>query len=71
MHKVTTVFGERATRIFHDQGITSADEDIAQMGGGAIVEREFETEAEKIAYLRGLEDAGGWADYAVYKEEEL
>lgn len=57
------LFGSDAvSRFYNDEPVT--DE-------GMLVKREFATEAELKAYLKGLEDGDGWCDYAVLTDPEF
>lgn len=45
-----------------DEGVKEAMEEVKK-GDGECTIKEFNTEAEKNAYLMGLEDAQGWEGY--------
>lgn len=66
-HTVTIVFGREARAAYAEDGIDAARE-AAESGGGAIVSHSFDTEAEVLAYRRGVEDAEGWMDFVFVEE---
>jgi len=37
--------------------------------GVPVDDLEFDTEAELVAYLRGVDDAQGWDDYEIFEDE--
>lgn len=69
---VVVVFGETASKMYWEN--YNEDEPIKESEleeYGSVVRRSFETEAERNAYLKGLEDSDGWNDYAVAEERFL
>ena len=56
------VFGSSACSAYEDEGIKGLKRALKN-GDGDIVLREFDTQAERNAYLEGLEDCNGWEGY--------
>ena len=64
------LFGEAAARAYDEFNTDESPElerEIERASGGcyAYHELEFATQAEKEAYLKGIEDSQGWEDYVV------
>ncbi|MCQ2232475.1 MAG: hypothetical protein MJZ30_11570 [Paludibacteraceae bacterium] len=70
--KVTIVFGEDAANLQHEKeyktvrGLKKCME--ANNVYGRVVTREFDTLAEKEAYLQGVKDMDGWLDWCIFKK---
>lgn len=60
--KCAVVFGTRATRRYDEQDFEGLHE-ACRDGDGSIVIREFDTEAERKAFIEGIEAGDGWCDY--------
>ena len=58
-YDVVMVFGETATDAYDDCGF-AAMKRVVNDGNGALVHRQFYTDAERKAYLQGCEDQLGW-----------
>lgn len=68
--KVFMLFGEEAAGRY-EQGEFDELAEVLMYHAGDLVCREFETEAEKNAYLQGIEDCDGWMSWAVMSEEDV
>ena len=62
--EVTIIFGSGAARLYQD-GTT--DPEVLREHG-AIETYRFETEREKLQFLRGVEEAAGWLDFILADE---
>jgi hypothetical protein len=69
--KVRVALGTTSATFFEECGITPSS--IQQNGGDDIQvhEVEFDTEAEKNAYLKGLGDMHGWDEYSIVDDEKF
>ena len=54
--KVFVVFGDRST--------------LSELGKDAVHEYEFNTQAEKDAFLLGVDECDGWSDYHNFDTEK-
>lgn len=67
--KAVVVFGEDAAKAY-------ANGDMKHMYGlirncdGSLLQREFDTEAERKAYIMGIDDMDGWFGAAVLSEDD-
>lgn len=66
-HRVTVIFGEVATGLFHE-GETSR---LLLDQNGRVAIYEFETERDLHHFLTGVEEASGWLDYAVVDNDVI
>ncbi len=69
MIRLYIIFGSQPTEYWHDGNMKDFTESI-QDGSGAISTKDFNTEEEKNAYIRALNDLDGWDDYALLDEKE-
>lgn len=69
-HTVAVVFGKSAVREYCNGDLEALQEDLAD-GDGSLFVIDFDTEAEKDAYIRGVEDCDGWQAYYVVDDEDL
>jgi hypothetical protein len=67
--KCAVVFGTRATHRYDEQDFEGLHE-VCRDGDGSIVIREFDTEAERRAYIMGIDDSDGWLGAAVLSKED-
>ena len=65
--KVTVIFGEYAARAYGNGGVK---EMIEHMDEGQLMVREFDTEAERRAYIMGVDDSDGWLGAAVLSDKD-
>ena len=63
-HEATIIFGSGAARLYHD-GTT--DPEVLREHG-TIETYSFETEREKLHFLRGIEEAIGWLDFTLAED---
>lgn len=68
--KVFMLFGEEPVDRYENGEFDELAE-VLMYHAGDLVCREFETEAEKNAYLQGIEDYDGWRCSAEITEEEI
>ena len=62
-HTLKVVFGkEQVQKIYNQQMLTSEEVSIH------LKEYQFKTEAEKQAFITGLNEALGWTDYCIPQE---
>jgi hypothetical protein len=66
-YKATIVFGEYAAKAYCNGGIEEMAEHMAE---GQLTVREFDTEAERRAYIMGIDDSDGWLGAAVLSKED-
>ena len=60
--KCAVVFGTRATRRYDNQDFDGLHE-VVRDGDGSVCIREFDTEAERKAFIEGIEAGDGWCDF--------
>lgn len=68
--KLTIIFGTEACDAYDDYGFIAA-KNCADSGDGDILEKYFNTEGEKAAYLEGLADMDGWEASWPLTEKEV
>ena len=68
--KCAVVFGTRATRRYDEQDFEGLHE-VCRDGDGSIVIREFDTEAERKAFIEGIEAGDGWYDYMEVDQTDI
>lgn len=66
-YKVTIIFGEYAAKAYMNDGVEGIRD---HYGEGQLTVREFDTEAEKKAYIMGIDDSDGWLGAAVLSDED-
>jgi len=66
-HRVTVIFGEYAAKAYMTDGVDGIREHYDE---GQLTVREFDTEAERKAYIMGIDDAYGWLGAAVLSDED-
>ena len=66
--KVVVVFGEEATNAYGWDDYERMCR-LLKQGDGTLMESEFDTEAERDAYIKGIDDAKGWIDASVLSDE--
>lgn len=70
-HTLYIVFGEQALSAY-DNGIEELRKQLIEDPHiGLVLKRGFATEAEKNAYLKGVEDSQDWYGYAVVPDEDV
>lgn len=67
---IVMVFGSSATSAYEDEGVKGLKKALAT-GDGDIVRHQFGSEAERNAYLQGLEDGNGWEEYTSVEPADL
>jgi len=68
-YKATIIFGEYAAKAYCNGGVEEMAERIGEAEGQLTV-REFDTEAERRAYIMGIDDSDGWLGAAVLSKED-
>jgi len=68
--KCAVVFGSRATSRYDEQDFEGLHE-VCRDGDGSIVIREFDTEAERKAFIEGIEAGDGWCDYMEVDQTDI
>ena len=68
--KCAVVFGTRATHRYDEQDFEGLHE-VCRDGDGSIVIREFDTEAERKAFIEGIEAGDGWCDYMEVDQTDI
>jgi hypothetical protein len=68
--KCAVVFGSRATSRYDEQDFKGLHE-VCRDGDGSIVIREFDTEAERKAFIEGIEAGDGWCDYMEVDQTDI
>ena len=63
------VFGESAADCAAEGDWRELKKTLADTG--CVVKREFDTESERSAYLKGIEDMNGWLDSYPLNEDEV
>lgn len=66
-YKVTIIFGEYAAKAYMNDGVEGIRDHSDK---GQLTVREFDTEAEKKAYIMGIDDSYGWLGAAVLSDED-
>ena len=66
-YKATIIFGEYAAKAYCNGGV---EEMAEHMDEGQLTVREFDTEAERRAYIMGIDDSDGWLGAAVLSKED-
>ena len=66
---MTIIFGEYAAKAYCNGGVEEMAERIGEAQGQLTV-REFDTEAERRAYIMGIDDSDGWLGAAVLSKED-
>lgn len=69
MIKITMIFGEDAVRKY-DESKKLPSEKWLMDNGGVVDEKEFRTEEEYNAYVKGLNDSDGWTDYQIIRHPD-
>lgn len=64
-HSITIIWGEQAARHYAD-GTTDHDQ-LAEFG--TVTTYDFETERDLNHFLKGVEEASGWLDYAIKEND--
>ena len=64
---MTIIFGEYAAKAYCNGGV---EEMAEHMSEGQLTVREFDTEAERRAYIMGIDDSDGWLGAAVLSKED-
>ena len=67
-YSVTVIFGECTAKAYMNGGVQEMRNHIDE---GQLVRKVFDTEAERKAYIAGIDDADGWYGSAVIDEEDL
>lgn len=67
-YSATVIFGERAAKAYMNGGVQEMRNHIDE---GQLVRKVFDTEAERKAYIAGIDDADGWYGSAVIDDEDL
>ena len=68
--KVTVIFGEFAAKAYIEDGVEGIREHFDEYDEGQLTVKEFDTEAERRAYIAGIEDADRWQCSAVLSDED-
>jgi hypothetical protein len=68
--RCAVVFGSRATSRYDEQDFEGLHE-VCRDGDGSIVIREFDTEAERKAFIEGIEAGDGWCDYTEVDQTDI
>ncbi len=68
--RCAVVFGSRATSRYDEQDFEELHE-VCRDGDGSIVIREFDTEAERKAFIEGIEAGDGWCDYMEVDQTDI
>lgn len=63
------IFGEDAVRKY-DESKKLPSEKWLMDNGGVVDEKEFRTEEEYNAYVKGLNDSDGWTDYQIIRHPD-
>lgn len=70
---VTVIFGEEAVKKFvwefDEEFSEEFERQLEEEDWGSILTNEFDTEAERQAYLQGIDDAQGWLDVCVVENK--
>lgn len=65
---VVVIFGEGAAKGYMYDGLKGLQERISE---GALIKRQFDTQAEMDAYIKGIDDADGWLGSAIIDDEDI
>ena len=68
--KCAVVFGTRATRHYGEQDFEGLHEAVRN-GDGSVCIREFDTEAERRAFIEGIEAGDGWCDFMEVDQTDM
>lgn len=72
--RTAVLFGEKAVRIYENHSHESTETVEQELNDSGVCfeykEAEFNTEAERQAYLKGILDAFGWNGYIVLDDKE-
>jgi len=68
--KAVVIFGDTPSRRY-DEGDIKAMLEALKNGDGQLTQREFDTEAEKRAYYKGIDDCDGWWHYSVVSDADI
>lgn len=68
--RCAVVFGTRATHRYDEQDFKGLHE-VVRDGDGSVCIREFDTEAERKAFLEGIEAGDGWCDYMEVDQTDI
>ncbi len=66
---VRIIFGSTPCSLFHDGRPNEEIDQACEDNGGVNSYEFFNTKAEAVAYLKGLDDADGWGETFAYIEE--
>lgn len=61
-HDLIIIYGKRASHLYIDGGIVAVLDEIDSLETEVVL-RHFHTDAERQAYIQGIEDSNGWEDY--------
>ena len=67
--KAVVIFGEAAAYAYGWNYIKMMCS-LVRQGDASLSVREFDTEAERAAYILGIDDAGGWQAAAVLSDKD-
>jgi hypothetical protein len=67
--KAVVVFGETAANAYGWEDMKKMCS-LVRGGEGSLSVREFDTEAERRAYILGIDDADGWLGAAVLSDKD-
>lgn len=67
---VVVIFGEQAAKTYCEEGLNAAKDCILN-GDGTVMKREFDTEAERNAYMEGCRDADGWWSNTIIDDDDV
>ena len=68
--RCAVVFGTRATHRYDAQDFKGLH-DVVREGDGSVCIREFDTEAERKAFIEGIEAGDGWCDYMLVDQADI
>lgn len=66
-YRVTVIFGEYAAKAYMNDGVEGIRDHYDE---GQLAVRVFDTEAERRAYIMGIDDSDGWLGAAVLSDED-
>lgn len=69
-YQVAVVLGEDAAECYDEYGLKELSKRISELGGN-VVSHEFDTPAERNAYIMAMEDANGWWGNAVISNSDI
>lgn len=64
------IFGETAAKTYCDEGLQAA-KDLVLNGDGKVIKKEFDSEAERNAYMEGCRDSAGWWDNCIVEDDDV